>query len=159
LAILRREGRIGWEPGEDAYADLIPDGVEDRNAAKVAVNAFAYRGPPIPGAAGRPAELLPATAPYRAAGRATAPSRRSVTTLAGRAIPVDAAEDNFAGKALHRVVQGTAGDIFNGAAVRVERALAAEGLGAVAFLLHDELWCECDPADLGRVEAVMGAVM
>src|SRR5262249_30207443 len=64
LAILRREGLIGWGPGEDAYRDLIPEGSADRNSAKRAVNRIINGGAPIPDAAGRPAEFITATAPY-----------------------------------------------------------------------------------------------
>jgi hypothetical protein len=56
------------------------------------------------------------------------------------------------------VVKGTAADVFNRAAVRVARAVEAGGLSAaVAFLLFDELWVECEPADVSRVEALIRA--
>jgi hypothetical protein len=76
---------------------------------------------------------------------AEAKQRGYVETLAGRRIPLAADEPNYNGKAVNRVVQGTAADIFNRAAVAVNRAIGEQGLpAAVALLIFDELWVEAD---------------
>jgi hypothetical protein len=66
---------------------------------------------------------------------------------------------NFGGKAVNRVVQGTAADVFNRAAVAVDRAIRQQGLpAAVAFLLFDELWVEADdPGD--EINSLVRATM
>ena len=80
-------------------------------------------------------------------------------TLAGRRIAIGVAEPNFRGKAVNRVVQGTAADIFNRAAVAVDAAIAENRLpAAVAFLLFDELWVEADPGDERIVPLVRAAM-
>src|SRR5262249_43208680 len=76
----------------------------------------------------------------------------SVLTLARRPIALDRDPDNREGKAINRIIQGTAADIFNRAVLRVDAAIEREGLdAAVAFLLFDELWVECDPSAVPRV--------
>jgi DNA polymerase-1 len=158
LAILRRRGLISWEAGTDLYRDLAGEAA-DRDAAKTAVNAVINGGRPPAGATGRLAEFVEAAAVYRTSLAAEAKRRGYVETLAGRPIELSADEPNHRGKAVNRVVQGTAADIFNRAAVAITAALAASGLPAdVAFLLFDELWVESTPealtyvADLVRSE-------
>jgi DNA polymerase-1 len=158
LSLLRGRGLIAWDAGADLYRDLIGGG--DRDSAKVAVNKVINGGRPDPGAAGRLAEFIAAAESYRAELARAAREAGFVATLAGRAIPLSPGEPNHGGKAVNRVVQGTAADVFNRAAAGVARALEAECLpAAVAFLLFDELWVECDPSAAARVEAVVRAEM
>lgn len=159
LSILRRLGLISWEPGEDLYRDLIADASVDRDTAKRFVNKAINGGRLEPVTAGRLAEFIGATEAYRKSLAAEAKGRGYVETLAGRKIPLEARIRNHGGKAVNRVVQGTAADIFNRAAVAVDRAIWAQGLpAAVAFLLYDELWVEAEPAD-GRVVPLVQAEM
>ena len=148
LEILRRRDLIGWTAGEDLYRDLIADASIGRDDAKVAVNKIINGGRPGPGATGRLAEFIRAAESYRAEVAAAAKVKGSVRTLAGRKILLAHDEDNHGGKAVNRVVQGTAADIFNRAAVRLSRKFQGrEPAAAVAFLLFDELWVEADPND------------
>jgi len=158
LEILRRRGLIAWQAGADLYRTLA--GAADRDTAKVAVNTLINGGSPPSGATGRLAEFIEATEAYRAVAVAEARERGYVLTLANRAIPLLFNADNFGGKAINRVVQGTAADVFNRAACRVASRIVAEGLpAAVAFLLFDELWVESDPGNLARVEDLIGQEM
>jgi DNA polymerase-1 len=157
-AILRRRGLIAWEAGADLYRDLI--GTGDRDTAKVAVNKAINGGRPVSVASGRLAGFIKAADAYRAELVGMVKVRGHVPTMGGRTSPLPPDEVNLGGKAVNRVVQGTAADVFNRAAVRVTRALEAEGLAAaVAFLLYDELWVECDPAAAGRVAELVRAEM
>jgi hypothetical protein len=154
-AVLQRRGLIGWDAGDDLYRILAPEG--DRDTIKTAVNAIINGGRPEPGATGRLAEFTAAVETYRADLAADARSRGHVLTLAGNPIPLAADVANHAGKAVNRVIQGTAADIFNSAAVNLDSALGP--LGKVTFLLHDEIWIECDPGDTLAVATLVRAGM
>jgi hypothetical protein len=159
LAILRRRGLINWDAGDDLYRTLAGEAA-DRDAAKVVVNRVINGGRAPTETTGRLAEFINATGAYRAGLAAEAKAAGFVRTLAGRAIPLPADERNHGGKAVNRVVQGTAADVFNRAVVGVDEALSRDGLSAdVAFLLFDELWVECDPADLTAVAALVRSEM
>ncbi|RMF59902.1 MAG: hypothetical protein D6748_05285 [Calditrichaeota bacterium] len=70
-----------------------------------------------------------------------------ITTIAGNMIPLDKNETNLGGKAMNRLVQGSASDIFNHACVTVHQYLLREHLPArIYFLLYDEVWIECEPS-------------
>jgi hypothetical protein len=161
-ALLHRRGLITWNAGEDLYRDLA-DGV-DRDTAKVIVNKLINGARPDLEATGRFVEFTEAVEQYRAELAADARTRGCVETLAGRMVPLSPTEDNHAGKAVNRVVQGTAADIFNRAVLGVAAALERGVLGDVAFLLYDELWVECDPvhtatvAELVRTEMITAAL-
>jgi hypothetical protein len=146
LEILRRRGAIAWEAGGDLYRTLASDEI-DRDVVKVAVNKLINGGSPPAGAVGRLAEFIAAHGDYRAELASIAETEGGVETLAGRRIPLAQDEPNHGGKAVNRVVQGTAADIFHRGMLRVGDAIAAQGLPAdVGFLLFDEVWLECDPA-------------
>jgi hypothetical protein len=156
--ILCRHGRTAWDAGEDLYQTLA-GGAVDRDAAKAAVNTVIDGGRPPKDRTGRLAEFVAAAAADRATLATGARVARFVRTLAGRPIPL-AAEANFAGKAVNRVVPGTAADLFHRAAIGVAAALGARGLaGEVAFLLADELWVECDPGDHLAVAGLVAVEM
>ncbi len=110
-------------------------------------------------ATGRLAAFIGAANAYRATLATEAKVKGFVRTLTGRMIPLPADEDNHGGKAVNRVIQGTAADIFNRAAVGVASALDARRLGDIAFLLFDELWCECDSDDVATVAELIEAEM
>ena len=95
-----------------------------------------------PGATGRLAEFIGAAEAYRADLAAAALVEGYVRTLVGRRVPLGPNEENHAGKAVNRVVQGTAADIVHRAAVAIDRAIEAADLpAAVAFLLSaDAEW-------------------
>jgi hypothetical protein len=145
-AILRRRGLIGWDAGDDLYRTLGGDQV-DRSEVKVTVNRLINSGGRLSGAVGdRLAEFARALATHRGDLARQAKATGRVETLTGRSILVDADVQNHAGRCVNGVVQGTAADIFNAAVLCVAYALEMEGLpAAVAFLLFDELWVECDP--------------
>jgi hypothetical protein len=153
--ILHRCGLIEWDAGDDLYRTLDPHG--DRDTVKTAVNKIINGGQPEPGASGRLAEFISAVEEYRTELAADARERGHVTTLAGRTIPLAPKEPNHAGKSLNRLIQGTAADIFNAAALDLDRALGS--LGNVAFMLFDELWVECAPGDVLAVTSMMRAEM
>ena len=126
---------------------------------KVTVNKIINCGRPTPGSTGRLAEFIAAAEIYREGLAAEAQRDGCVWTLSGRSVPLAPDQANHAGKAVNRVVQGTAADIFNRAAVAVDRAIQLQGLSAaVAFLLFDELWVEADPDD-NRIVALVRAEM
>ena len=134
--------------GQDLYRDLIADASVDRDVAKRVVNAIINGGRPGPGMTGKLAEFVKVTETYRISVAADAKERGYVQTLAGRKILLAADDWNHGGKAVNRVVQGTSADIFNRAAVAVDRAISEQRVpAAVSFLLFDELWVEAEPAD------------
>jgi hypothetical protein len=160
LAILRRCGLIAWDAGADLDRDLIGDETIDRDVAKVEVNKVINGGWADPGTSGRLAEFIAAVDVYRAELAPLARSRGFVETLAGRRIPLAPDEPNYSGKAVNRVVQGTAADIFHRAAVGADRAIEAAGLpAAVAFLIFDELWVECGPEAAAEVARLVRSEM
>lgn len=155
LSVLRRERLIDWTPGPgDVYGALVGDG--DRRQAKVIVNRV-VNGGRSPSATGGPmAEFVAAAAVHRERLAADAAEFGYVLTLSGRRILLDPDEENHAGKAVNRLIQGSASDIFNRAAARVDSALRSERLSAaVAFLLFDELWCESAPEAVEAVTAIV----
>jgi hypothetical protein len=159
LTILRRRGLVSWDAGEDLYRVLIGDSSVSRDEVKVIVNKLINGGRVDLAATGRLAEFLSATEAYRDSLAGDARAEGYVLTLAGRRIAIGVAEPNFRGKAVNRVVQGTAADIFNRAAVAVDAAIAENRLpAAVAFLLFDELWVEADPGDERIVPLVRAAM-
>jgi hypothetical protein len=114
-------------------------------------------GCPPAGATGRLAEFIQAAGAYRCEVARMAKAEGSVETLTGRRIPLAADDSNFRGKAVNRVIQGSAADCFNRAVLRVDAALTAERLpAAVAFILYDELWVETDPSAELRVIEIVG---
>jgi hypothetical protein len=157
LTLLRRRRLITWDAGDDLYHDLGADASVDRDVVKTLVNKIINGGQPEPGATGRLAEFITAVEDYRSELVADARTRRHVTTLAGRTIPLAVDETNYAGKAVNRVVQGTAADIFNQAVATIDQAIG--DTGAVAFLLFDELWVDCDPADAIIIAALVRSEM
>jgi len=159
LEILRRRGLVDFEAGPDLYSTLAVAGA-DREAAKLAVNRLINGGSPPPGASGRLAEFVAATEAYRDVLAAEARPRGYVETLSCRAVPLADDAENHAGKAVNRVVQSTAADVFNRAAVGMAEWIAAEGMpAAVAFLLFDELWVECDPGSIPAITSMVRAEM
>lgn len=68
-----------------------------------------------------------------------------VETIGGKYIPLSANEPNSGGKALNRLLQGSASDIFNYSIVKLHQFLVDENLPArIMFLLFDEVWIEID---------------
>jgi hypothetical protein len=154
-SLLRQRGLIAWEPGLDLYLTLGGDQA-NRDQLKTAVNSLIKGGAPPSDATGRLAEFIQAAASYRAELARQARVEGFVRTLTGRHIALAADEENHSGKAVNRVVQGSAADIFNAAALRLDAALTTQGLpAAAAFLLFDELWTETDPAALARVAGLV----
>jgi hypothetical protein len=149
LWFLRRN--IDWQAREDLYRTIAGDEI-DRDAAKKIVNTIINGGRRPAGATGRLVEFSRAADLFRGELALDARADGYVFTLNYRLIPLAADEPNFAGKVVNYVIQGTAADIFNAAVLRVDAALTTEGLpAAVALLLFDELWVECDPAAVPRV--------
>ncbi len=68
-----------------------------------------------------------------------------VETIGGKYIPLSTNEPNLGGKALNRLLQGSASDIFNYSIVKLHQFLIDENLPArIIFLLFDEVWIEKD---------------
>lgn len=68
-----------------------------------------------------------------------------VETIGGKYIPLSANEINLGGKAVNRLIQGSASDIFNTAVVKLHQFFNDEHLPArIIFLLFDEVWVEKD---------------
>jgi DNA polymerase-1 len=152
-AVLKHYGLVTWDPGEDLYRTLAGDQA-DRDQVKLLVNTLINGGRPSEELTGRLAEFVAIIDAYRARLAAVARTAGRVHTWTGRPILLDVDESNHGGKAVNRVVQGTAADIFNAAVLRVDAAL--EGLSAaVSFLLFDEVWVECDPAAVPQVVDVL----
>jgi hypothetical protein len=157
LSILRRCGLIGWDAGDDLYLDLAGDAGVDREGVKTAVNRIINGGLPDAGATGRLAAFIAAATAYRADLAADALTRGHVATLAGRLVPLAPSEDNHPGKAVNRVVQGTAADVFNRAVEGIDRDLGP--VGDVAYLLYDEVGVECDPEHAATVANLIRSEM
>ncbi|NIR51699.1 MAG: hypothetical protein GWN61_20930 [candidate division Zixibacteria bacterium] len=67
----------------------------------------------------------------------------AVETIAGTRIDLPKNETNLGGKALNRLIQGSASDVFNHAILSVHEHLIKENLPArIYFLLYDEVWIE-----------------
>jgi hypothetical protein len=146
--VLRRRGLIDWSVGEDLYRDLIQDTDVNRDLVKRMVNKMINGGYPDLLMTGRLLEFAKATNRYRRTLSSEASKKGYVETLLGRRIPLDRGVRNHRGRAVNRVVQGTAADVFHKAAASVHGKIADGGLpAAVAFLLYDEMWVETDQPD------------
>lgn len=68
-----------------------------------------------------------------------------VETIGGKYIPLSTNESNLGGKAINRLIQGSASDIFNKAVTKLHQFFIDEHLPArIIFLLFDEVWVETD---------------
>lgn len=64
-----------------------------------------------------------------------------VTTVGGNEILISEEETNFSGKAVNRVIQGSASDIFNETVLELEKLLELKN-SFISFLVYDEFWVE-----------------
>ncbi len=70
----------------------------------------------------------------------------AVETIAGNRIPLSPEESNLGGKAVNRLIQGSASDLFNHAVLALHHHLIRNRIPArVYFLLFDEVWVEVEP--------------
>jgi hypothetical protein len=84
----------------------------------------------------------------------------SVTIIDAQALPLSPETENVAGKAMNRLIQGSASAVFNYAAVKVADELAQRRLPArVGFVLFDELWVMLPPALLPEVQPLVVSLM
>jgi DNA polymerase-1 len=146
LELLHRQGWLPWTPGDDVYLDLIEGVSVTRDEAKKLVNTIINGGRCETNPGGRLVQFIRTTERYRSILGPEAKEKGYVETLAGRRIELATDEPNHGGKAVNRVVQGTAADIFNNAVVAIDRAIRERNLPAtVALLVYDEVWVEVDP--------------
>ena len=76
----------------------------------------------------------------------------SVETIAGNRLPLDKTETNLGGKAVNRLVQGSASDVFNRAVFSLFVFFQKQNLPArVCFLLFDEVWIEAPPEHVAEL--------
>jgi len=62
-------------------------------------------------------------------------------TLAGEHIYISPDEENFTGKVMNRLIQGSASDFFNDAVISLQSYIDLEGIEAeIVLLLFDEVW-------------------
>lgn len=158
-ALLKARAAIDWDAGEDLYRTLFGDLGDGRHEAKLALNRFINGGAaPELGGNSRLGQFVRAVRAYQDEIAAAAKASGYVSTLFGRPVPLEREAPNHAGRALNRVVQGTAADVFNQAAVALHRELG--GRGEIGFLLHDEVWVEADAGvDLEGLAATVVRVM
>ncbi len=133
----------------------IPDGdiysclnAADRNEAKTWLNAVIngggrkYRSNLSP----RQEKWLDAIQELRAELTAEARREGGVRTIGGREIPLHKNESNLPGKAMNRLIQGSAADIFHYAVLQLAQRLREEhNAWSVYFLLFDEVWLDGPP--------------
>lgn len=68
-----------------------------------------------------------------------------IETLGGRQLALEPNQSNLGGKALNRLIQGSASDVLHHAAVRLHQRLIGQMLPArIYFLLFDEIWIQAD---------------
>lgn len=64
-----------------------------------------------------------------------------VETIAGKKINLSADETNFSGKAMNRLIQGSAADLFNRGLERVYEMINNQSMDArIYFVIYDEVW-------------------
>lgn len=141
-------------PEGDIYAAADPI---DRSAAKTWFNAVINGGGKTYHEQLNPWQmlLLDALRELRQELLQTVYAEGGVTTIAGNFLTLSAEEPNLAGKAVNRLVQGSASDVFNHAALQLQQQLDEKYPAArVGFLLFDEVWVET-PVELSAAVAVL----
>ncbi|GAB4185398.1 MAG: hypothetical protein Kow00108_22890 [Calditrichia bacterium] len=77
-----------------------------------------------------------------------------ITTLGGNFIPLDIRTTNVRGKAVNRLVQGSAADLFHRALTEIDKWFIRENIDARIYLLiYDEFWVVCHPSAASLLEA------
>lgn len=138
-------------PDEDIYA-LVP--ARDRDQAKRWLNAF------INGANLRLAEkieplkkLLEARKRLQDELLRQVYQENAIQTIGGNKIPLNPEESNLRGKAVNRLIQGSAADLFHRALMDIQRFLIQENLDAwIYFVIFDEFWVACRPELANHVD-------
>ncbi len=127
-------------PQGDLYLAVSP---QDRGEGKRWLNRVINGGspacnfPPTPFAL----RLLDALSDFRSELAERVRREGYVETIAGNAIPLEAETDNFSGKAVNRLVQGSAADFFHFGLEQIDRRIQTERLAVqIYFLLYDEVW-------------------
>lgn len=149
-------------PAGDIYTAINP---QDREAAKTWLNAvinggglrYARRMNPLQ------TRLWEAVQELRQELLQQVYREKAVEILGGEQLPLDPAESNLGGKAVNRLVQGSAAALFNHAVLQLHRLLQqSPGNARIYFLLFDEVWVEMPapaPAQLsGQIAEVLEAV-
>ncbi len=127
-------------PDGDLYAAV---NATDRRAAKIWFNAIINGGGRAYHQQLNPWQmlLLDALRELRQELLQTVFTEGGITTIAGNFRKLARTEKNLAGKAVNRLVQGSASDIFNQAVLLLHQQFQREKLPArVGFLLFDEVW-------------------
>lgn len=127
-------------PQEDIYLAINP---KDRPAAKLWLNRIINGGSITHEF--KPTEfsllLVDKIQEWRTEIYEKAYKEEFVETLGGRQIGINRNETNFSGKAVNRIIQGSASDIFQHALQRLDELIAEDNLDTrLYFLLHDEIW-------------------
>lgn len=141
-------------PEGDLYAAVD---AQDRNAAKTWFNAVINGGGKTYHEQLNPwqIQLLDALRELRQELLQTVYAEGGVAAIAGNFLALSAEEPNLAGKAVNRLVQGSASDIFNHAVLQLQQRLDEKYPAArVGFLLFDEVWVEA-PAELSGAVAAL----
>ncbi|WP_457566280.1 DNA polymerase [Caldithrix abyssi] len=127
-------------PQDDIYLAFYP---QDRSKAKRFLNALInggsvpeeYLQTPFAQKVARGLKAL------RLEQMSLARHRGFVETLAGNRIKLEPEVANFGGKAVNRLIQGSASDVFNHALCALHETIHSEGWPAqIYFVLFDEVW-------------------
>ncbi|RMI13257.1 MAG: hypothetical protein D6681_06005 [Calditrichaeota bacterium] len=161
---LFREHRSGEEAGAppDIYLAIDP---RDREGAKTWLNAVINGGGRRYARNLNPLQqtLWEAVQELRQEMIHTVRREGAVETIGGNRIPLSPETSNLGGKAVNRLIQGSASDVFNHAVLQLHRHFIQERIPArVYFLLYDEVWVEAEseaPADLeGEIRRILESV-
>jgi len=127
-------------PAGDLYLAVSP---QDRGEGKRWLNRVINGGSPACGfqPTSFALRLLEALSDFRSELAERVRREGFVETIAGNNIPLEAGADNFSGKAVNRLVQGSAADFFHYGLECIDRRIQTERLAVqIYFLLYDEVW-------------------
>ncbi|GAB4342974.1 MAG: hypothetical protein Kow0037_30720 [Calditrichia bacterium] len=83
-----------------------------------------------------------------------------VQILGGKTLPLNPAESNLGGKAMNRLVQGSAAEFFHRAVLQAEEwAVLQRRPVRTAFLLYDEVWFEAPEEEAERLAEPLAEVL
>lgn len=126
-------------PQKDIY---VIEGIERENSKKMInkmINGgFVPLGKNVPAFLKRFSKLVNE---FRELVSIDAKENNFVTTIGGNEIIISEEETNFSGKAVNRIIQGSASDIFNETVLALDKKFANQNC-KIVFLIYDEFWVE-----------------
>ncbi len=146
-------------PRGDLYLAITP---HNRNQGKRWLNTLINGGMPSLGEEWTPFQrkLFEAVREFQQEILAEAQTQGYVTTIGGNQLPLPESSGNRIGRIMNRLIQGSASDVFNQAAIRIFEWLHEQQTDVrIYFLLYDELWLQGPAEAIARVLATVKEIM